>query len=111
MRNHLKILETSFISDDENLGFMSTVVRMFTFSVSFFIAAWLLKPDLFGLVPNGLDPMFYTGYSINLDDVLTVNGNQHYFVTQWSSCLQRMQPGNFVLSTPEELRRNLCTSH
>lgn len=87
MRNHLKILETSFISDDENLGFMSTVVRMFTFSVSFFIAAWLLKPDLFGLVPNGLDPMFYTGYSINLDDVLTVNGNQHYFVTRWSSYL------------------------
>jgi hypothetical protein len=87
MRIPLKLLEKSFASDGENQGFAPTLVRMFSFSASVFIAAWLLKPDLFGLVPNGLDPMFYTGYSINLDDALAAAGNRHYFVTRWSSYL------------------------
>jgi hypothetical protein len=49
------------------------------------VLVWLLKPDLFGLVPNSLDPMFYTGYAINLDDALAAAGNRHYFVTRWTS--------------------------
>jgi hypothetical protein len=32
-----------------------------------------------------LDPIFYTGYAINLDDALAAAGNHHYFVTRWSS--------------------------
>lgn len=46
---------------------------------------FFLHPDLFGLVPNSLDPLFYTGYAINLDDALHAAGNDHYFVTRWSS--------------------------
>lgn len=54
---------------------------------SVFILAFLLHPDLFGLIPNSLDPMFYTGYAINLGDALAAAGNHHYFVTRWSSYL------------------------
>ena len=46
-----------------------------------------MRPDLFGLVPNVLDPVFYTGYSINLDDVISASGADHYFVTRWPSYL------------------------
>jgi hypothetical protein len=87
MRIFLKFLENCFSSDEKSRALVPTLMRMFAFSASFVIVAWLLKPDLFGLVPNGLDPMFYTGYSINLDDVLAAVGNQHYFVTRWSSYL------------------------
>jgi hypothetical protein len=51
------------------------------------IVAIFLKPDLFGLVPNGLDPIFYLGYQINLDDALEAAGNKHYFVSRWTSYL------------------------
>jgi hypothetical protein len=51
------------------------------------IVAIFLKPDLFGLVPNGLDPMFYLGYQVNLDDALEAAGNKHYFVSRWTSYL------------------------
>ncbi len=47
----------------------------------------VLNPDLYGLIPNSLDPVFYTGYAINLDDALAAAGNRHYFVTRWSSYL------------------------
>ena len=67
--------------------FSSVLVRQVFFVLAYFVLTLVLQPDLFGLVPNSLDPMFYTGYSINLDDALAAAGNQHYFVTRWSSYL------------------------
>lgn len=48
---------------------------------------FVLEPDLYGLIPNSLDPIFYTGYATNLGDALAAAGNKHYFVTRWSSYL------------------------
>ena len=77
-----------FSTNDEISGtFLSVFVRQVFFALAFFVLALVLQPDLFGLVPNSLDPMFYTGYSINLDDALAAAGNRHYFVTRWSSYL------------------------
>ena len=77
-----------FSTNDEISGTLSSViVRQVFFALAFFVLALVLQPDLFGLVPNSLDPMFYTGYSINLDDALAAAGNRHYFVTRWSSYL------------------------
>lgn len=47
----------------------------------------VLRPENFGLTPNGLDPVFYTGYATNLDDLLAAVGQNHYFVTRWSQYL------------------------
>ena len=87
---------------------------MFTLSVSFFSAAWLLKPDLFGLVPNRLDPVFYTRYLINLNDAWAAAGNQHYSVTRWTSYLLQypalwtlLYSGLLVLSVPSEVMRRI----
>lgn len=52
-----------------------------------FVLVFLLQPDLYGLVPNVLDPVFYTGYGINLDDVITSAGSNHYFVSRWPAYL------------------------
>ena len=77
-----------FSTNDEINGTFSRVfVRQVIFVSVFLVLALVLQPDLFGLVPNSLDPMFYTGYSINLDDALAAVGNRHYFVTRWSSYL------------------------
>ena len=45
----------------------------------------LLRPEAYGLTPNGLDPAFYTGYAMNFDDVLNAVGDGHYFVSRWSA--------------------------
>lgn len=42
-----------------------------------------MRPENYSLTPNSLDPVFYTGYSINFDDVLNAVGDRHYFVTRW----------------------------
>jgi hypothetical protein len=77
-----------FSTNDENSRtFLGLVVRQVFFLLAFFVLALVLQPDLFGLVPNSLDPMFYTGYAINLDDALAAAGNRHYFVTRWPSYL------------------------
>ncbi len=47
----------------------------------------LLRPENYALTPNSLDPVFYTGYSINFDDVLNAVGDRHYFVSRWSAYL------------------------
>ena len=47
----------------------------------------VLRPEPFGLVPNGLDPWFYTGYAINFDDIFRDIGDGHYFVSRWSAYL------------------------
>lgn len=81
-------IASGFSTNDEISGtFASVFVRQVFFVLAFFVLALVLQPDLFGLVPNSLDPMFYTGYSINLDDALAAAGNRHYFVTRWSSYL------------------------
>ncbi|MEZ5225002.1 MAG: hypothetical protein R2743_26160 [Ilumatobacteraceae bacterium] len=47
----------------------------------------VLRPENYALTPNSLDPVFYTGYSINFDDVLNAVGDRHYFVSRWSAYL------------------------
>ena len=74
-------------SDERSLAFKPTTARMLLVALVTSIVAIFLKPDLFGLVPNGLDPMFYLGYEINLNDALDAAGNRHYFVSRWTSYL------------------------
>jgi hypothetical protein len=82
------LIKRSFATDREAPeSIRDVLVRQTLLMVSVIIVALVLKPDLFGLIPNSLDPMFYTGYSINLDDTLAAGGNGHYFVTRWSSYL------------------------
>jgi hypothetical protein len=80
-------LSRTFSSDERSLAFKSTTARMLLVALVTSIVAIFLRPDLFGLVPNGLDPMFYLGYEINLDDALEAAGNKHYFVSRWTSYL------------------------
>jgi len=82
-----KYLSSTFLSDDSSLAFKPTTARMLLVALVTSIVAIFLKPDLFGLVPNSLDPMFYLGYQINLNDVLEAAGNKHYFVSRWTSYL------------------------
>jgi hypothetical protein len=52
------------------------------------IALYLvLRPENYGLTPNGLDPVFYTGYTFNLDDMIAALGDRWYFVSRWSAYL------------------------
>ena len=87
MYRWLSFGRSTFEASDEGLRLAPTVIRGFSVAIAICGLVWLLNPDLFGLVPNSLDPMFYTGYAINLDDALAVAGNRHYFVTRWSSYL------------------------
>jgi MFS family permease len=47
----------------------------------------ILRPENYSLTPNSLDPIFYSGYAINFDDILQSVGGRHYFVSRWSSYL------------------------
>ena len=87
---------------------------MFTLAISFLSAAWLLKLDLFGLVLNRLDPMFYTGYLINLDVAWAAAGNQRYSVTRWTFYLPQypalwtlLYSGLLMLSVLSEVMRRI----
>jgi len=82
-----KRLKQIFADDKSSLGLLPTLVRVFLFVVTAIFFNWIMRPDLYGLVPNSLDPVFYTGYAINLDDALSSAGNSHYFVTRWTSYL------------------------
>lgn len=44
----------------------------------------VLRPENYSLTPNSLDPVFYTGYSMNFDDVMNAVRDRHYFITRWS---------------------------
>ena len=44
-----------------------------------------LRPEWYGLTPNEFDPIIYTGYAINLDDVIREVGQSWYFVTRWTA--------------------------
>ncbi len=46
---------------------------------------FILRPENYGLTPNSLDPLFYSGYAINFDDVMNAVGARHYFVSRWSA--------------------------
>ena len=48
---------------------------------------FVLRPENYGLTPNALDPIFYTGYAINFDDIMHAVGGRHYFVSRWSAYL------------------------
>ena len=43
-----------------------------------------LMPDSYSVVPNGLDPYFYTGYAMNFDDIMREVGDGYYFVSRWT---------------------------
>jgi hypothetical protein len=82
------LIKRSFARDTEAPeSIPHLLIRQTLLMVAVVVVALVLKPDLFGVIPNSLDPMFYTGYSINLDDALAAGGNGHYFVTRWSSYL------------------------
>lgn len=86
-------MKRSFATESDKPESITTMVtRQIILMSGVVVIALILKPDFFGLIPNSLDPMFYTGYSINLDDALAAAGNGHYFVTRWSSYL----PQNFM---------------
>ncbi|MEO6570523.1 MAG: hypothetical protein ABIO83_03160 [Ilumatobacteraceae bacterium] len=44
----------------------------------------VLRPEAYGLTPNALDPLFYTGYAINFDDIMRELGTGRYFVSRWT---------------------------
>jgi hypothetical protein len=80
-----KHLQDVFSDEEIGLTWKNSFFRGLFFAMSTLLFVWILKPDLFGLVPNSFDPMFYTGYGINLDDALNAAGNRHYFVSRWTS--------------------------
>lgn len=43
----------------------------------------LLRPDWYFRL-NGLDSYFYTGYAQNLNNILAMGGEMHYFVSRWT---------------------------
>jgi hypothetical protein len=48
------------------------------------LAAFLvLRPETYSATPNGSDPMFYTGYEVNFDDIMREIGDKWYFVSRW----------------------------
>lgn len=79
------VVRDTFDPGDAGLRWRPTLLRSLVVALATVFLVWLLKPDLFGLVPNALDPMFYTGYAFNLDDALLAAGNRHYFVTRWTT--------------------------
>ena len=50
-----------------------------------FALFFALRPERYSLTPNSLDPVFYTGYASNFDDVMNAVGDRHYFVTRWTA--------------------------
>lgn len=44
---------------------------------------FLIRPDWFH-IQNGLDPFFYTGLGLNLEDFISQGGDAHYFISRWS---------------------------
>lgn len=85
MRHSLRFVKSAFDDTEEGLRLQALLPRLVFFGLAIYLLVWILRPDLFGLVPNSLDPMFYTGYAVNLDDALNAAGNRHYFVTRWTS--------------------------
>jgi hypothetical protein len=62
-----------------------SLARVLALSIGLPLGLYLiLRPENYGLTPNTLDPMFYTGYSINFDDILNAVADRHYFVSRWS---------------------------
>ncbi len=45
----------------------------------------VLRPETYGLVPNWVDPPFYTGLAINLEDSLAAGAEAHYAISRWSA--------------------------
>lgn len=86
-RINTKLMRSFSTGSDSRETIALIIIRQTILMSGVVVVSLILKPDLFGLIPNSLDPMFYTGYSINLDDALAAAGNGHYFVTRWSSYL------------------------
>lgn len=85
MRQLNRNLQMVFDASSKGLNLTPTVLRGIFFAFVTNAVVWILKPDLFGLIPNSLDPLFYTGYAINFDDAIRAAGNNHYFVTRWTT--------------------------
>jgi hypothetical protein len=50
---------------------------------------FLIRPDWFH-IQNGLDPFFYTGLALNLDDFIRQGGDAHYFISRWTLYLPEL---------------------
>jgi hypothetical protein len=46
-----------------------------------------MAPERYGLTPNAVDPVFYTAYTSNFDDIMAAVGDRWYFVSRWSAYL------------------------
>ncbi|MBI5087380.1 MAG: hypothetical protein HZB15_00495, partial [Actinobacteria bacterium] len=67
-------------------GRLRTSMRWIGGALALPLALYLvLRPENYSLTPNSLDPVFYTGYSINFDDIINAVGDTRYFVTRWSA--------------------------
>lgn len=53
------------------------------FSILAAILFRIFQPDPYGLFPNLLDPVFYTGYSIMPRELIASLADDHYFVSRW----------------------------
>ena len=47
----------------------------------------VMSPERYGLTPNPLDPVFYTGYTNNFNDIMAAVADRWYFVSRWSAYL------------------------
>ena len=45
----------------------------------------VLQPETYGLTPNSVDPPFYTGLGLDLEDSLGAGVELHYAVSRWSA--------------------------
>lgn len=71
---------------EPNFGRQGRIARWCVGVVALPLALYvILRPENYSLTPNSLDPMFYTGYAINFDDLINALGQRHYFVTRWSA--------------------------
>lgn len=69
-------------------GRRTRALRLLVMAVALPVALFVaLRPNRFGIVPNALDPIFYTGYALNLEGILTAAGDDHYFITRWTAYL------------------------
>lgn len=58
-----------------------------------------MRPEPFGQVPNPLDPVFYTGFSINFQNLLKILPDRYYFIARWSAYMpQRLMCSIFGAS-------------
>jgi hypothetical protein len=88
---HRPVEESTVAASDDGAPvgwWKSRLVAALVMPVALFI---VLRPEPYGIAPNGLDPFFYSGYAMNFGDILREIGGSSYFVTRWTAYM----PGRF----------------